>query len=274
MTSAQITAVWGLASTLLLPVVLMMACRFTLERVWPIEPARRTGPRMNILAYVVWFSTVTLFAPGVNAFATFAVNQFGGGLIALPTHGWGLIGGFLIYFLVVDLCEYLFHRAEHVFPWLWSMHSLHHSDAGFDSTTSLLHHWGAPLVRSITVAVPLGLLFKVPAFDLALYALLANHVYIMHANLRWDFGRLSWLWTSPAYHRVHHSALPEHFDCNYASILPIWDVLFGTYRPMRAGQWPPTGLGEGGEAKSLFDLVFWPVREPLRALGRRRAVNA
>ena len=275
MTSAQIAAVWGLASAVLMPVFLMGLCRVTLERVWPVSPARKAGSILNVVAYLVWFTAVGAFAPAVSAYSTFVTNQLGGGFIALPSHGWGLAAGFLLYFLTMDLSEYLFHRAEHAFPWLWSMHSLHHSDPGFDSTTSLLHYWIAPLFKTLTVSVPLALVFKVPALDLALYALLSNHVYIMHANLKWDFGRLSWLWTSPAYHRVHHSALPEHFDRNFASMLPIWDVLFGTYTPMSAGQWPPTGLGEGGEARGLFDLVFWPVREPLRAaLARRRPVGA
>jgi sterol desaturase/sphingolipid hydroxylase (fatty acid hydroxylase superfamily) len=64
---------------------------------------------------------------------------------------------------------------------------------------------------------------------------------------------------------VHHSALPEHFDCNYCAVLPIFDVMFGTYRPARPGEWPPVGLGEGGRAKSLFDLVFWPIRQRAQA---------
>jgi sterol desaturase/sphingolipid hydroxylase (fatty acid hydroxylase superfamily) len=33
----------------------------------------------------------------------------------------------------------------------------------------------------------------------------------------------------PTGHRVHHSALPEHRDKNFAGIFPIWDHLFGTY---------------------------------------------
>jgi sterol desaturase/sphingolipid hydroxylase (fatty acid hydroxylase superfamily) len=171
-----------------------------------------------------------------------------------------MILGFLVYFLAMDLGEYLFHRAEHAVPALWAMHSLHHSDSRFDASTSVLHYWGAPLVHSIIVAAPMGLLFKAPPIDLVLWVLAANHVFLMHANLKWDFGRFWWLVTSPVYHRTHHSALPEHFDCNYASILPVWDILFRTRRPVSREAIPPVGLGEGVEAKSLADLVLWPLR--------------
>src|SRR4051812_4194107 len=32
------------------------------------------------------------------------------------------------FVLTMDLGEYLFHRAQHAIPWLWKLHSLHHSD--------------------------------------------------------------------------------------------------------------------------------------------------
>ena len=43
---------------------------------------------------------------------------------------WGLAACmllFLVYFLLYDLAGYLWHRAQHALPWLWALHSLHHS---------------------------------------------------------------------------------------------------------------------------------------------------
>jgi len=61
--------------------------------------------------------------------------------------------------------------------------------------------------------------------------------FFIHANLRWRFGWLSVLISTPAFHHWHHTN-DEHIDKNYASMLPIMDILFGSwYMPSR--KWPP-----------------------------------
>jgi sterol desaturase/sphingolipid hydroxylase (fatty acid hydroxylase superfamily) len=60
---------------------------------------------------------------------------------------------------------------------------------------------------------------------------------------------------------MHHSALPEHFDCNYAALLPIYDVLGGAYRRPRAGEYPATGLDTGELPHSFVQAVIWPLRD-------------
>jgi sterol desaturase/sphingolipid hydroxylase (fatty acid hydroxylase superfamily) len=72
--------------------------------------------------------------------------------------------------------------------------------------------------------------------------------------VRLGFGRLGSVFlVGPHYHRVHHSI--EHaaapFDrphgCNFAVILPIWDLIFGTWR--REAAFPQTGVATlGGTA--------------------------
>jgi sterol desaturase/sphingolipid hydroxylase (fatty acid hydroxylase superfamily) len=70
---------------------------------------------------------------------------------------------------------------------------------------------------------------------------------LSHTNVRVSFGRLgSTLLVGPQYHRVHHSiehaAAPYNRSrgCNFAVILPVWDVIFGTWRHDEA--FPPTGV--------------------------------
>jgi hypothetical protein len=61
--------------------------------------------------------------------------------------------------------------------------------------------------------------------------------YFIHANIRWRFGWLSMLISTPAFHHWHHTN-DEHVDKNYASMLPIMDILFGSwYLPRKL--WPP-----------------------------------
>lgn len=252
------------------PVSIMALCRLSLERAWPIDPPRRSNG-LNLCAFMLTFASQMVAAPAVRLAATALANRLGPIPMSFPGHGAGIVGGFLLYFLLMELAEYWFHRAEHTVPWLWSLHSLHHADPEFDSTTAVVHHWLPPVLHAFMVSLPLGLLFRIPAGYVLLYSLLSYHVYLMHANLRLDFGRLSWLWTSPGYHRLHHSALPEHYNRNYAFILPIFDVMFGSYRPAAAGEWPKVGLGEGQAPRDVRDLVCWPVRH---LIGSRKSVAA
>jgi sterol desaturase/sphingolipid hydroxylase (fatty acid hydroxylase superfamily) len=246
-------------SGILVPIAVMALCRLSLERAWPIDPPRRFSA-LNICAFMLYNASQTVAAPVVRLVATALANRFGPASLAFPDHGLGVVGGFALYFLLMELAEYWFHRAEHIFPWLWSLHSLHHADPEFDSTTAVAHHWLPPILHTFMVSVPLALLFKIPSGYVLLYSMLSYHVYLMHSNLKLDLGRWSWLVTTPSYHRLHHSSEPEHYNTNYAFILPIFDVIFGSYRPARPGEWPKVGLGEGQAPRGIVDLVFWPVR--------------
>ncbi len=61
--------------------------------------------------------------------------------------------------------------------------------------------------------------------------------------------RLSWLdrmLVTPQVHRIHHS-VDEHYNRNFADVLPTLDIVFGTYdRPEREA-FPAAGLGKGYE---------------------------
>ena len=93
--------------------------------------------------------------------------------------------------------------------------------------------------------------------------------YVVHSNTRLDFGRWSWVLNGPGYHRLHHSAAEEHFDVNFASLFPIFDVLSGAYRPLRPGDRVQTGLDTGEEPLTVVEALVWPVRGVLRRPARR-----
>jgi sterol desaturase/sphingolipid hydroxylase (fatty acid hydroxylase superfamily) len=244
---------------IVVPISLMVLCRVSLERAWPIDPPRSSNG-LNLCCFVLTFASQAAAAPAVRLATTTLVNRLGPAALVFPDHGLGVVGGFALYFLLMELVEYWFHRAEHAFPWLWAMHSLHHADPEYDSTTAAATHWLPPVLHAFAVSLPIALLFKVPAGYVVLYVVLSYHVYLMHSNLKLDLGRWSWLVTTPSYHRLHHSSESEHFNSNYAFILPIFDIVFGSYRRARLGEWPKVGLGEGQEPRGIMDLVFWPVR--------------
>ena len=163
--------------------------------------------------------------------------------------------GCAVVLVVRDLGEYLFHRAQHRVPWLWAMHSLHHSDPDMNALTTQRHFWGDQLVKQVTVwSAALMVITPTPAM-VGVFGLISLWNLVVHANLPLDFGRWSWVLNAPGYHRRHHSRLPEHYDSNFAALLPIFDVIGGSYH--RGDGFPPTGLAH--QPESLADLAIWPL---------------
>ncbi len=202
-----------------------------------------------------WTNLQSWFLKIVGAFTVYGAVQawHGPALIdgaSLPT--WLAV---ILYVLVYDLAEYLFHRMQHRIPLLWAMHSLHHSDPNMSVLTTNRHFWADPLFKSVTVLSAAALLISPTPTALAVYAALGLWNFVTHSQLPLNLGRWSWVINTPAYHRRHHSALPEHYDSNFAAILPIWDVLFGDYH--RPEGFPPTGYST--RPTSLREQLLWPL---------------
>lgn len=163
--------------------------------------------------------------------------------------------GVILVVLIFDLGEYVFHRLQHRIPFLWSMHSLHHSDPEMSVLTTTRHFWADPLFKTVTVWSAGSLIIMPTPLAFAVYAILGLWNFVAHARLPFDLGRWSWLINTPAYHRRHHSSEPAHFDSNFAALFPLWDVLTGSYN--RPNGFPPTGLAL--RPRTLGQLLAWPI---------------
>ncbi|HEY3695142.1 sterol desaturase family protein [Phenylobacterium sp.] len=218
--------------------------------------ARRdpTARKTNLAAWALYTAAGVAFQPATAALTVLVANAAGGGLVDLAR--WPLWAGAVGFTVAMDLGEYLFHRAQHALPWLWGMHSLHHSDPNMNATTGARHFWAEPLLKAVTIWLAVGLVFKATPEILAVYSLVSLYHFFSHANLNVNFGRWSWLLNSPAYHRVHHSAEPADYGSNYAALFPAFDMVLGSYcRPLHV---PKTGLPS--RPTGLIDIVVWPLR--------------
>lgn len=231
----------------LLAVLTALELRFAVDR--------RPGARLlNVWAFVLYLASTVAFQPAIAAATVAGTNRLGGGLVDLA--GWPFMAGLAVYLVVMDFGEFVFHRAQHAIPALWRMHALHHSDPNMNATTAARHFWGDPLLKAATIWPAAGLLLAPTGEILAAYAAISLYHFVTHANLPVGFGRWSWVLNAPAYHRVHHSSELEDRDANFAALLPIFDVLAGSYRrPIRT---PPTGLAQ--TPRTLGDVLLWPLR--------------
>jgi sterol desaturase/sphingolipid hydroxylase (fatty acid hydroxylase superfamily) len=154
---------------------------------------------------------------------------------------------FLVYFAIFDLVYYLFHRLQHSVPWLWALHSLHHSQRQLNCWSNDRDHYLDDLFEALVIT-SVSLLIGVAPVDYALLILIGELIQnFSHANVRIGFGRiLDKVVVDPKYHRLHHMVIdptrPHIHNCNFALVFPVWDVLFGT---ALYGEKPhPTGVDD------------------------------
>ena len=163
-----------------------------------------------------------------------------------PLRAWPFVT-FLAYIVLIDFGEYWRHRLQHRLGWWWALHSLHHDQRQLTLWADDRNH----LIDDVLAAVWSGTLALLVGVAPAEYPLVMIAFRLIeslaHSNVRLGFGRIgSLLVVGPQYHRLHHAF--EHagapFDrtmgCNFAVILPVWDVIFGTRR--RDNAFPPTGV--------------------------------
>jgi sterol desaturase/sphingolipid hydroxylase (fatty acid hydroxylase superfamily) len=136
----------------------------------------------------------------------------------------------------VDFMTYWIHRAFHQVPWLWNFHAIHHSSQKMDWLAGSRMHVVDVLITRSVAFLPVFVLGIAPAALYAYLVFVSFHAVFIHANVRWRFPVLRWLISTPEYHHWHHSSDEEGIDKNFASFLPLWDVLFGTAHQPK--HWP------------------------------------
>ncbi len=242
-----------------------------------LQPDRRQGMRLTtrwikqLALYGLCLTTVGLAAPGELAHRLLGTDYEQRFLFA----GIGRMGGewaiVITGCLLIDLYAYAMHRVEHRVFLLWRFHSVHHADTELDVSTTLRHHPVEFLLNGIWQAFLFAVL-GLPAWAFPIYAAFSLCMgYFQHSNIRIppgleDAARL--LFVTPGMHRAHHSTDPRCFDSNYGNVLSIWDRLFGTYRPLRAHEFPALTYGVPAFTAPVYARFRWSLMLPF-AIRRR-----
>jgi sterol desaturase/sphingolipid hydroxylase (fatty acid hydroxylase superfamily) len=238
-------------------VALVVVCCAIFELVIPYE---KQGPWSRLRGMIYWAFFV--FGSVIVYFGVKAIVQYAGmrPLVVLDFARWAESGDWRLILLgyialplpilIIDFCDYWFHRAQHACAFLWRFHSVHHAIEEMNAA-NCAHHPTEHFFR-IPFLLPLALFINITEVQVTLIsAALASWGQIVHTNTRLSLGPLNHIFSWPLFHRVHHSRAPEHRDRNFASIFSFLDVLFGTaYRP-RADEQIRTGLDDKREAQSL-----------------------
>ncbi len=250
-----------LTNGLLLLVVLFVP----LERLWPVRP--KPSLRKGWLTDVGYYYLSSLLPNRLLAFplslVALGILQLGPWTLHTWVSSWPGWARFVGAMLVGELGFYWGHRLMHRYEWLWRFHVVHHSPVQLDWLVNTHAHPVDLVFTRLCGYVPIYLLgFARPAADKLdwvplLVALVgASWGYFIHANMRWRFGWLEHLISTPGFHHWHHeNEGPLHRHRNYAPLMPWVDRLFGTLHLDRAG-WPERyGVDEPVEPGLVGQLV-------------------
>jgi sterol desaturase/sphingolipid hydroxylase (fatty acid hydroxylase superfamily) len=236
----QLLAAAGIAATLafglspLAPIVALFVLVVPFEKLFPRHRQRVRRPHVG--TDIAWgILQVPLGAAGVfvGAFVAIASLMWVPGLLvrplvmALPAGARALIG-----IALFDLTTYWVHRWSHEVPFFWRFHQIHHSTQVLDWVSGFRGH---PLDGAL-LGPPFVLLLAA-GFSAQFTGLLAAVQIVtgifLHANVRWRWRPLQRIVITPEFHHWHHSNEPAAHNTNYSVFLPVWDIVFGTYRVPR-----------------------------------------
>jgi sterol desaturase/sphingolipid hydroxylase (fatty acid hydroxylase superfamily) len=215
-----------------------------------IRPARKDLPKvawwkLKGIAFFIMTAVISSVLP--FAWAGFVTKH-----ALLDLSSLGMVGGAAIGYVVFQLAVYWWHRLQHTssFVWRW-VHQMHHSAERIDIWGVFLFHpfdiAGYAVLTSAVYSLVLGL--SPSAVVLAnLYGIFAS--LLQHANIRTPRW-LGYLIQRPEAHGIHHQRGVHGY--NYSD-LPIWDIVFGTFR--NPAVWREQGGFYDGGSKRIGAMLL------------------
>lgn len=245
----------------LLQIALMLTVMRALERWRPVEvvtdrAAVRTDVlytlihRLGLVRMVLFLTIDPLWDALTGQLRLFGVHgaQLDSLWPGITDQAWV---SFVLYLLLFDFVDYVYHRSQHGLGWWWQLHAVHHSQRQMTLWTDNRNHLLDDLLRDAILVVVAQLIGVAPGQFIAIVAITQLSESFQHANVRMWFGR--WgerLWVSPRFHRLHHSigighetvkpAAPASAGTksdgprvvlgghNFGVLLPWWDMLMRT----------------------------------------------
>ena len=175
----------------------------------------------------------------------------------------------LLVVMFLDFMLWVWHLLNHVVPFLWRFHRVHHTDLNMDVSTATRFHIGE---LAISTVIKLGLIYLLGAdvFMVLLFeTLVVASAQFHHSSLKvplWFEKIWFVLFVPPSMHRIHHSVKIKERDTNYGTIFSLWDKLMGTLltRVKQEG----IRIGVGGHFKekklNLQHLLIMPFTRYVR----------
>ncbi|MES2132054.1 MAG: sterol desaturase family protein [Bacteroidota bacterium] len=174
------------------------------------------------------------------------------------TH-WNPFVQIAIMFVIQDFCEYFAHYLLHRSDFLWTFHKIHHAQETLGAGSTRHFHFVEMFVFKPIIYIPFAMI-GYSATDYFLFQITVQNVwgFFTHMNIKLKWGILNYIINTPETHSWHHAKnIPRHYGVNYASILPVWDILFGSFY-LPKNEEPVLGVPDQKEIPTTFikQLVY------------------
>ena len=133
--------------------------------------------------------------------------------------------------VLLDYTLWIWHRVNHVVPFFWRFHLVHHLDRDMDASTAFRFHFGE---QGLSVGFRLLQVVALGIDPLSLWiwqGLLAVSIVFHHSNTRLPIRVERFLVkfiVTPRMHGIHHSNYRNEANGNWASLFSAWDYLHRT----------------------------------------------
>lgn len=250
---------WDLKRTLwsylfgLLAVLILAERLFPLSREWGMTRASFLRDLKYLAASGV---TIAAVRAGFGTLAIWFAERHQG----LLAHS-SVVTSVVMFLLVFEFLQYWFHRLSHegsgaLGRFLWHVHLAHHlPDRVYVVMHGVFHPVNA-LITAVLIQSTMMLLGLSPEAAFAAILLIDLQTMISHFNVDIRAGVFNYLFIGTELHRYHHSASVDEAK-NYGTVIPLWDLIFGTflYKPARH----PVRLGLDGGNEYPPSQRLWQV---------------
>ena len=205
---------------------------FVLESLRPLRRQRESKPRRvarNLTAGGIALAVVMLLqTPFLLPAARWAGERRFGllnlGELSRPVH-------VALAVVLLDYTLWIWHRINHVVPFFWRFHLVHHVDRDMDASTAFRFHFGE---QALSVGYRLAQVVVLGVDPVSLWTwqiLVAISVVFHHSNARIPLAverALVKVIVTPRMHGIHHSNYRNEANGNWSSLFSAWDYLHGT----------------------------------------------
>jgi sterol desaturase/sphingolipid hydroxylase (fatty acid hydroxylase superfamily) len=210
----------------------------------PSQPLIGKGFLQDVIWYFIDLPLALLFLFPVIGFLRNLFTQHLGFLILDSSLAWPVYLQILAAMMLAEFFTWFNHFVRHKVRTLWFFHAVHHSQKELNIFTDDRAHIVDLIVGQLLAFIPFFIFNVSNIYAVSIIALYKPlHNRFIHANLKINLGWLGWIFTSPQFHRLHHSSDPAHADKNFGVYFSIYDHLFKTAFPSR-DVYPETGIDD------------------------------
>ena len=148
--------------------------------------------------------------------------------LALP--GWAAA---IATFVLMDYAYWWWHWTNHMVPFFWRFHNVHHTDLDLDVSTAARFHFGEMIFSIGFLSLAVTVFGITPIMLMIFFITFEAATLFHHSNWRLPI-RLERLFNliivSPRMHGIHHSIVQRETNSNWGTIFCWWDKLHRTLR--------------------------------------------